>query len=174
MGKVICPPNILEEIELGELLSRVIECKHEGLRLAQACAAYAQGKLELSYSFANDETYQLTTLRIITDLDTEVPSITEIIPSAVFYENEMKEMFDVKMQQISLDYDKRLYRIEEDAPLLPQAVKDERRAKAEAAAQAAAAEADSEEEETGEGAQTEEAAGEALQAETEAGKEESR
>ena len=89
MSKVICPPNVLEEIRLDELLKRVIELKHEGLRLAQACAAYAQGKLELSYSFANDETYELTTLRVIADVDEEVPSITEIIPAAVFYENEM-------------------------------------------------------------------------------------
>lgn len=137
MSKVICPPNVLEEIGLDELLKRVIELKHEGLRLAQACAAYAQGKLELSYSFANDETYELTTLRVVTDIDTEVPSITEIIPAAVFYENEMKEMFDVKIQQLSLDFDKKLYRIEEDAPLLPESVKEERRA---VAAEAAAGE----------------------------------
>ena len=84
MSKVICPPNVLEEIGLDELLKRVIELKHEGLRLAQACAAYAQGKLELSYSFANDETYELTTLRVVTDIDTEVPSITEVVPAAVF------------------------------------------------------------------------------------------
>ena len=145
MSKVICPPNVLEEIRLDELLKRVIELKHEGLRLAQACAAYAQGKLELSYSFANDETYELTTLRVIADVDEEVPSITEIIPAAVFYENEMKEMFDVRIQQLSLDYDKKLYRIEEDAPLLPESVKEERRAAAaaqeKAAAEAAAGEA---------------------------------
>ena len=146
MSKVICPPNVLEEIRLDELLKRVIELKHEGLRLAQACAAYAQGKLELSYSFANDETYELTTLRVIADVDEEVPSITEIIPAAVFYENEMKEMFDVKIQQLSLDYDKKLYRIEEDAPLLPDSVKEERRAAAAANEAAQAAEEEKKEE----------------------------
>ena len=127
MSKVICPPNVLEEIRLDELLKRVIELKHQGLRLAQACAAYAQGMLELSYSFADDETYELTTLRVVTQIDSEVPSITEIIPAAVFYENEMKEMFDVRIQQLSLDYEKKLYRIEEDAPLLPESVKKERK-----------------------------------------------
>ena len=146
MSKVICPPNVLEEIRLDELLKRVIELKHEGLRLAQACAAYAQGKLELSYSFANDETYELTTLRVIADVDEEVPSITEIIPAAVFYENEMKEMFDVKIQQLSLDYDKKLYRIEEDAPLLPESVKEERKAAAAAGEAAQAAEEEKKEE----------------------------
>ncbi len=146
MSKVICPPNVLEEIRLDELLKRVIELKHEGLRLAQACAAYAQGKLELSYSFANDKTYELTTLRVIADVDEEVPSITEIIPAAVFYENEMKEMFDVKIQQLSLDYDKKLYRIEEDAPLLPESVKEERRAAAAAGEAAQAAEEEKKEE----------------------------
>ena len=91
------------------------------MRLSQACAAYIDDKFELSYSFADDVTYQYTTLRLVIETDTEVPSITEIVPPAVFYENEMKELFGVKIQMISVDYHNKLYRIKEKQPLGPDA-----------------------------------------------------
>ncbi|MCR5451036.1 MAG: NADH-quinone oxidoreductase subunit C [Lachnospiraceae bacterium] len=119
MAEVICPENILEEIQLGELLPTVMEKKNAGMRLAQACAAFIDGKFELSYSFSDDKTYQLVTLRVVIDPSEEVPSITEIVPQAVFYENEMKELFGVKIQMITTDYKDKFYRIEEVAPFGP-------------------------------------------------------
>lgn len=119
MAETICPENILEEIPVDILLDKSLEKKKQGLRLSQACAAYVNDKYELSYSFANDETYELTTLRVVIDKDTVVPSITEIVPSAVFYENEMKELFGIKIVMLSMDYEDRLYRIEQEAPMGP-------------------------------------------------------
>ena len=119
MAEVIHPEEIIEEIPVTELLTKAMEMKKSGFRLSQACAAYVNEKYELSYSFADDKTYQFTTLRVVIDTDTEVPSITEIIPPAVFYENEMKELFGVKIKMLSLDYENKLYRIEEEAPLGP-------------------------------------------------------
>ena len=119
MAETICPENILEEIPVDILLDKSLEKKKQGLRLSQACAAYVNDKYELSYSFANDETYELTTLRVVIDKDTVVPSITEIVPSAVFYENEMKELFGIKIVMLSMDYENRLYRIEQEAPMGP-------------------------------------------------------
>ncbi len=118
-----CPENELIEIGKGELLSRCMELKKAGLRFSQACAAYFDGKYELSYSFADDETYEYKTLRLKADLDEEIPSVTDIVPTAVFYENEMAEMYGVKIQMISLDYHNKLYRIAEEAPLLPKEAK---------------------------------------------------
>ncbi|MCR5054578.1 MAG: NADH-quinone oxidoreductase subunit C [Lachnospiraceae bacterium] len=119
MAETICPENILEEIPVDILLDKSLEKKKQGLRLSQACAAYVNDKYELSYSFANDETYELTTLRVVIDKDTVVPSITEIVPSAVFYENEMKELFGINIVMLSMDYEDRLYRIEQEAPMGP-------------------------------------------------------
>ena len=119
MIDVVCPDNILEEIEVGDLLSRVMQMKRENYRLAQICAAYINEKIELSYSFADDLSYEFYTLRIIIDPDTVVPSITEIVPHALFHENEMKELFGVKVKMISLDYNNKLYRINEETPFLP-------------------------------------------------------
>ena len=119
MANVIHPEEKLESIEVGELLPRVMRLKKAGMRLSQACAAFIDEKFELSYSFADDITYQYTTLRLVIDPETEVPSITEIVPPAVFYENEMKELFGVKIQMISVDYHDKLYRIKEKQPLGP-------------------------------------------------------
>ena len=121
MAEVIHPQEILTEIEPKDLLMKVMEMKKGGYRLSQICAAYIEEKFELSYSFADDVTYQYTTLRIVMDTDTEIPSITEIIPQALFYENEMKELFGVKIKMISLDYENRLYRIKQTTPLGPNA-----------------------------------------------------
>ena len=119
MAEVIHPDEIILEIPVADLLTKAMEMKRAGYRLSQACAAYVNDKYELSYSFAEDSTYQFTSLRIVIDTDTEVPSITEIIPPAVFYENEMKELFGVKIKMITLDYENKLYRIEEETPLGP-------------------------------------------------------
>ena len=125
MAEVIHPDEIIEEITVGELLTKAMGLKKAGYRLSQACAAYVDEKYELSYSFAEDSTYQYHTLRVVVDTDTEVPSITDIVPPAVFYENEMKELFGVKINMISLDYENRFYRIEKEAPLGPNKNKEE-------------------------------------------------
>ena len=118
MGRVICPENILEVIQPEALLDEVMKKKNQGLRLSQACAVYKDQKFELSYSFAEDETLQYTTLRIVMDTDQEVSSITPFYPYAFLYENEMKELFGVKINMINLDYDNKLYRIGVDTPFL--------------------------------------------------------
>ncbi len=123
MSEVIHPDEIIEQIEVGELLPKVMKLKKDGYRLSQACAAFIDEKFELSYSFAEDKSYQYTTLRLVIDTDVEVPSITEIVPPAVFYENEMKELFGVKIKMISLDYDNKFYRIEAETPFGPDSEK---------------------------------------------------
>ena len=118
MSEIDLTPTVTQ-IEVGELLPKVMELKKEGMRLSQACAAYIDDKFELSYSFADDVNYAYKSLRLVIDTDTEVPSITEVVPSAVFYENEMKEIFGVRINMISLDYNNKLYRINVENPLGP-------------------------------------------------------
>lgn len=119
MAEIINPADVLIDIDVTELLPKVMEFKTNGYRISQACAAYINEKYELSYSFTDLNTYEFITLRVVIDVDTEVPSISEIIPAAVFYENEMKELFGVKIKMINLDYNNKLYRINAKAPLGP-------------------------------------------------------
>ena len=113
------PKNVIEIIDYNDIVEVAIAMKHSGYRLSQACAAYIDDKFELSYSFADDVNYAYKSLRLVIDTDTEVPSITEVVPSAVFYENEMKEIFGVRINMISLDYNNKLYRINVENPLGP-------------------------------------------------------
>lgn len=120
MAGVIDADNLIEEIPLDQLLFRTMKMKDAGRRLVQACVAYVDSKFELSYSFADDSTYDMTTLRIVlTDLAEEVPSISNIYPYASFYEDEMHELFDVNIEMIGLDYHDKLYRIRQEAPMIP-------------------------------------------------------
>lgn len=107
-------------ITIAELLPEVIAIRKRGMRVCQICAAWVNAQFELSYSFANDGNYLLLTLRVVIDKDVAVPSITPIYPSAVFYENEMKELFGVKVENISTDYRDKFYRIEEKTPFGPE------------------------------------------------------
>ena len=112
------PANTMEEITPTELLGKVMTLKNMGRRLSQICAAYVNEKLELSYSFADDETNLYHNLRLVIDKETEVCSITEFYPYAFLYENEMKELFGVNILMINHDYNNKLYRINEEAPFL--------------------------------------------------------
>ena len=116
--------NEIIAIEPGELSVKAMEMKSKGLRLSQACAAWLrkEEKLELSYSFVDDETYDMFNIRISLDndkRDTEIASISDIFPYAAFYENEMRELFGANIKVINLDLHNKLYRIEEETPFVP-------------------------------------------------------
>lgn len=112
------PRNTMEVVIPDNLLEHVMEQKDAGRRLSQICAAYVNEMLELSYSFAEDETNLYHTLRLVIDKDTEVCSITGFYPYAFLYENEMKELFGVNIKMINQDYNNKLYRIDEETPFL--------------------------------------------------------
>jgi ech hydrogenase subunit D len=113
------PKNVMTVIDKEQLLESVMAMKTKGFRLSQACASYKDGKYNLSYSFADDTTYYYETLRVVIDKDETIPSISEFYAYADFYENEMKELFGVKIQMIKHDYHNKLYRIEAETPFLP-------------------------------------------------------
>ncbi len=112
------PENVLVEITPDQLLGEVMALKNKGARLSQICCAYSNEKIELSYSFANDDTNEYINLRLVIDKETEVCSITEFYPYAFLYENEMKELFGVNIQMINVDFQNKLYRINEEAPFV--------------------------------------------------------
>ena len=108
----------LETIAIGELLPKIIEKKSGGWRLVQMCCVYLKESdtYELSYTFAHD--YETVTFRMVIRSDVEVPSITQIYRAAFLYENEMNELFGVKIKMISQDYKGKLYRIDEETPFM--------------------------------------------------------
>lgn len=126
MSKVIVPKNRIMEIKVEDLLENAQYMKHNGLRLSQACAAWINNQYELSYSFVDENTYAMITLRLTIDLDTEVPSIGAFFPYAVFYENEMEAMYGVHMRMMGVDYHTKWYRTNKWAAMLPEDVRQEK------------------------------------------------
>lgn len=104
------------EIGLDELLTTVLDKRNHRYRLAQICCYFADEKYHLSYSFAHH--YELITYRIVVDKETMVPSITNIYNAAFLYENEMKELFGVNIEYISMNYKNKLYLIDVEAPFI--------------------------------------------------------
>lgn len=103
------------QISTGGFLMKVMEMKSENYRLMQAHAVRTPDGFELSYTFGKD--YEWTSLRLVIGENEEVPSITNIYRAAFLYENEMSELFGVKIKMISVDYHDKLYRIDDTAPM---------------------------------------------------------
>ena len=102
-------------VTTGEFLMKVMEIKNENYRLMQAHAVSIENGYELSYTFGRD--YEWITLRRVIDEAEEVPTITNIYQAAFLYENEMAELFGVKIRMISVDYHDKLYRINDTTPM---------------------------------------------------------
>ncbi|MFU0825740.1 NADH-quinone oxidoreductase subunit C [Clostridium sp.] len=96
-----------------ELLGDVLRLKNKGYRLVAISCTYKDG-IELTYSF--DKEFDFLHLRLNIDSGVEVESITSIYPYAFLYENEIKELFGVKISGISLDYKDNFYKIAKKAP----------------------------------------------------------
>jgi ech hydrogenase subunit D len=79
--------------------------------------------LELHYSF--DINYELTGYKIRISPDDEVPSITPVYPCAFLYENEMHDLFGVKVIGINIDFKGTLYKLATSRPFNPETEKPE-------------------------------------------------
>lgn len=106
--------NEIRPIAMEDFLPAVIRFKMEHWRLIQICAARLPEQYELSYSFGKG--YDMVTLRLATTPGEKVSSITQIYPCAFLQENEVAELFDVPIENITQDYRHRLYRIDVEAP----------------------------------------------------------
>ena len=114
------PGGLIETLPPVELLPRVIEKRIAGWRLCQICAVTLKQPenggvyYELSYSFARE--YELHTFRLVLPQEEEIPSISQVYDCAFLYENEMRELFGVRIQHIATDMQDKLYRIDTQTP----------------------------------------------------------
>ena len=106
--------NQLTLISADELLTKCQKLKNEDYHIVQICAVRTHDGYELTYSFALG--YEMVNLRLVITVDEEVMSISSIFSPAFLYENEILELFGVKIQMINLDYKGNLYRIAAKTP----------------------------------------------------------
>ena len=101
-------------IDRSELVSRAARLRTEGYRLVQVCCVL-KDDFELTYSFDKDR--RLTTLRFsVTRADATVPSITGSYLAAFTYENELQDLFGLKVTDLALDFKGTFYRTATKTP----------------------------------------------------------
>lgn len=89
-------------VEASQLLPKVKELKSQGYRFLQACATKMDDGIEVMYSFDLD--HDLLSLRMNIADDEEIQSISGDYWSAFIYENEMHDLFGIKVANNVLDY----------------------------------------------------------------------
>lgn len=97
------------EIMLSDLLNYIQDKKEEGYRLVQICCTKIEEGFELNYSLSKE--YDFLNYRIKIDESDIVPSISFIFKYSFLYENEMKDLFGIKIKHISIDYSGSFYKL---------------------------------------------------------------
>ena len=105
----------IKPVGLNELLSNVESFHKDEYRIVQICCTkLAENSFELTYSF--DKDYKFLNIRISVTSETEIPSITGIYGGAFLYENEINELFGMKIKGINVDYKGNFYKKKIQAP----------------------------------------------------------
>jgi ech hydrogenase subunit D len=93
-----------------ELADRVQQYQVDGYRLAQICCTRLENTLEMNYSF--DKAGKYVNLRIVLPCeDLALPSISKIFWAATFYENEIHDLFGLKISDMAVDYKGSFYKL---------------------------------------------------------------
>lgn len=116
-------PDKIISVDKNEVLNVAQDMKGKGFRLAAiTCEMEGEG-LELTYHY--DKKYELTNVRTFVSRDGSVQSISHIYPSAFLAENEFQDLYGIKFENLTIDYNGRLYMTEDGpkAPMLSKEVK---------------------------------------------------
>lgn len=101
-------------IALEELTPKVQEFQQKGWRIVQICCTKLE-QFELCYSFEKD--FKLSTLRILLpSTEVMIPSISPIYWTAFLYENELHDLFGLKIKDIVIDYQGKFYKTAMEHP----------------------------------------------------------
>ena len=107
-------PENIEIIDFNELLLRILHFSNDGYRLVQICATRYDETYELTYSF--DLNGEMKSIRLIIPHDAEIVSISHIYSYSFLYENELKDLYGIKIKLLSVDYEGNLYRTSVKTP----------------------------------------------------------
>ena len=89
-------------VEIGKLIGSVEEFRNQGYRLVQINCTTAGDLYEINYTF--DKNYAFRNIRVTVTPETEIPSITGMYWGAFIYENEMHDLFGVRVRGMNLDF----------------------------------------------------------------------
>jgi ech hydrogenase subunit D len=101
-------PQEIIPIEKDALLGAVSDLFAQGYRMVQIGCTTLENAYELNYSF--DKDYLFKNLRVTAKPEDEIQSISVIYPNAFLYENEIHDLFGIKIKNMSVDYKGAFYR----------------------------------------------------------------
>jgi ech hydrogenase subunit D len=105
----------IKEIKKENLLAEVQSVIDDNYRIVQMSATKTNTGLTVDYSF--DKDLKFLNLRIELPADElELPSISGISFPAFAYENELHDLFGIKISDIAIDFAGKFYRKEEETP----------------------------------------------------------
>lgn len=93
----------LEIVEPGAVHHRVHEISDAGYRfVTMTCCSNDDGSFDIFYAF--DLEYKMLTLKTTLKADEAIDSVSNIYLAAAFAENEISELFGVKINHMAIDY----------------------------------------------------------------------
>jgi len=99
----------LKDIDVSELETSAAKMKAGGYRLVQIGATTLGDSYEVNYSF--DKDYHFVNLRVkLSSVENPIPSISKVYFCAFLYENEIHDLFGIKISGIAVDYQGKLYK----------------------------------------------------------------
>jgi ech hydrogenase subunit D len=105
----------IREIKKENLLAEVQSVIDDNYRIVQMCATKTATGLQVDYTF--DKDLKFLNFRVELPADKlELPSISAITFPAFAYENELHDLFGIKISGIAVDFGGKFYRIEEETP----------------------------------------------------------
>jgi ech hydrogenase subunit D len=112
-------PQPITAIDRGELVAKATQFNKDGYRIVQICCTTGTESLEITYSF--DKEYSFANLRVtVPKSDPVVPSITGTYLAAFAYENELQDLFGIKVTDLAINYNGKFYKTAIPTPFNPQ------------------------------------------------------
>jgi len=104
----------LVEIDKTAIRAKAAELVKDGFRLVQICCVTTD-VFTVTYSF--DKEYVLLNVRVTVAKENPVlPSITEQYLAAFTYENELQDLFGIKVEDLKLNFNGNFYKLSQKAP----------------------------------------------------------
>ena len=101
------------EANIANCMGLLADMRQNNARLIQICCTKTDG-FELTYSF--DVNHSWSHIRLNIEETQEIESVSELFGPAFMYENEIKELFGVRINNIAPDFNGEFYKLAEPAP----------------------------------------------------------
>jgi Ni,Fe-hydrogenase III component G len=108
----------VKAITKDELLNEGKKLMAEGAKFVTAVCSDLGEHLEVTYFFSCHNGVKLYPLRYTVNKEEEVPSLSKVTLATALIENEMKEMFGLKVKDLALDFGGHLL-LAQDSPVTP-------------------------------------------------------